>query len=891
MAEITPFNPTSPSIPTGSFIPRSGTLPITPPNVDNMSAYSKDITDGNSLTIIGFSKAIISATNQMNDTTWQVQQFNASSRNEMYHASVEEVLALLQLYDRISEVTSSYSNASKANQSGISNVNNRINNYNSKVGSDNSQVQTLNNAINDYNAKKINLSQLQAAVNTYNAYASSQNASASLTNTAINNYNTQLLIRNQSLSSQYQYLIDNGVSPSLIAELNLPGTYNGIAAALPIIAIPSSPPMNNVSYSGTLLTPLTNTMNAKGQDNGIELASEMFAPFFALLGGQLALTAQLLNDQSSYQSFIQFFFNNVPYLSASFYQPTPDIKMGSSGSSGGSGSGVSLATLITSLSSPMMEAILSQGKFTEAYGQSIQGPAPQVINEALYLGLALLSHIGLQAGSPALRLLEGRLPFIDIRSSPVAAVLGLKLAGEAVKAVSSDALLNGVKEILSKSFPNLDATSLTALAQKLASAVELFVLQASLLQLAQVLKIPDLLNLVFSTLDNAKTLKLNSQSAEDIFKANGNILKESALKEAIIKNIANGTNISREILNHIIDAAVVSRDLTNSTNLSRSILNELIGNDVAKATNILKDVFNQAINNDLGKIANISKDILSQAINNGVVNTGIISADTFNRAIINDVINSLNITKDILTQSINNAIVDGDYNQAAVINTLVQNGITKKEAINAESMIQNYLKSEVVGRDILDQSVVTNRLNQSILANEAVNKIVTDHPNITNRELRDRLILEFVANGATQQDAIASATFAVTGKFINSPSVESLPAFLFAKGLSETAGIGLNSYQTQAFANELVSTVLGPSISGSQASIRELMNLKLTTLIEGEDSKTIEKVKQNFEQFLAPVIELSVFAQQLLDPANTFIGIMYDRPQPTNFKKSVDIAV
>lgn len=834
------FNPKDPSLPSTSFVPRPG-APSVLARVDDLSAYSSDIAAGNSLTIVGFSKAVLSATNELNDTTWHVQEFNANSRNAMYEASTKEILSLIGLLDKLFNVTAIYSDVFKKVQTASDSLNGPIDDYNGNVNSNNDQVKTLNLAIAKYNAGQINATQLQTVINDYNTYAQNRNFVTNLMNQGFINYNTNLNSDSQELQTIINELIERGISPSVLNKLTLQPPYGSTIPPMPIVGPPPPSSMPLLTFQATKIPRVTNVMNPLAADNnGLDLATEIFAPYFELLK-QLAFTTDFLQSQSDYSSFIQFFLNNVPYLSSSFYQSTPDVQMSSSaGESGGTGSGVSLSTIITSLSTSMMEGIVSQGKFTEAYGASIKAVAPRVVNELLYLGLGLLSTIGLQAGSPALRLLQGRLPFIDIRSSPVLAVLGLKVTGETAGAVSSEAITNGVKEILTKSFPNLDATSLNALAQKLASVIELFILQASLVQLAQVLNIPDLANQVFSTLPQAKTLNLGSPlSNADLQRASADILKQEVMRE----------EIGRSVLNASINHAEVKHDLAKADAAFSALINDnLVSEDAATEAVILKDTVNHEVSN-----ANI-------------------------------------LSREIVTQAINNATINGDFNQKAVINTLVANGVSEQQAINAEITLQSFIKSEIVGKGILDQSVASNDLKQTLLRNEAVNKIVTDKPTITNRELRDQLVTQFIANGATAQEAIASATLLVTGKSITAVP-ESLSNILYDKGLSVIAGIGLSESQTKAFANEVVNTVLGPSVPGSQTSIRDLLDLKLSTLVQGEDMKTIQKVKESFDQFLAPSVEFYVFAQQLRDPGNTFIGIMYDHPKPTNFKNSVDIAV
>jgi hypothetical protein len=93
-----------------------------------------------------------------------------------------------------------------------------------------------------------------------------------------------------------------------------------------------------------------------------------------------------------------------------------------------------------------------------------------------------------------------------------------------------------------------------------------------------------------------------------------------------------------------------------------------------------------------------------------------------------------------------------------------------------------------------------------------------------------------------------------------------------------------------------VNTVLGPNVPGSQTSTRDLIDSRLKILIAGNDANTAEKARNSFQTFLAPTVELSVFADKLRDPANTFLyinqtGMMYSHPMPTNFKNSVDFLV
>jgi len=214
--------------------------------------------------------------------------------------------------------------------------------------------------------------------------------------------------------------------------------------------------------------------------------------------------------------------------------------------------------------------------------------------------------------------------------------------------------------------------------------------------------------------------------------------------------------------------------------------------------------------------------------------------------------------------------------------------------LNAANLLQASIQAEIRGSAVLNQSFSSNELSKTILANELVSKITAGKSDITNRQVRDELANEFVVNGATKAEALTTATSLVVGP-LGPLGVQTDPSIsLYATGLDRIAGIGLGASESQAYANDLVSTVVGPSIPGSQTSIRDLITDRLDKVIKENDTDVSDKVKESMRKFNAPNLELYVFAEHLRDPANTLLycaqtGIMYSNPT-NNFNRGfVDI--
>lgn len=797
MSSISPTspqtNPSAPILPGGPLANLASAAPVKP--IDGQSTYSTDIAGGKTLTIMGFSSVVLTATNEAQQVSFASQQYNDTSRKALYNALIESALNFLSVYKQFTAIASQYANAYNQDNTNINTANSSITAYNNQTLADQTAINNLNAAINNYNDGSLSKADLQIAINTYNAYAAARNSSAVVTNanSAINTFNNNTNGINSQVALVNQELQNGGVGP-------LPGqqAYGSTTTLMPTGVTFSGPPMTTLSTTISNLPAVTNTMEPNGGGDGSGLATSLFTSFYNLFSTQFALTARILKSQSAYQGFVQFILQgNRPYIPTAFYTPTPRVNSDSGGGGIGQGSGVSLTALITSLSNPLATAIIQQTIYSSQLS-SEESPSPTAISQQLeYLRLRLLSQIGLQGGPSTLHLLAGRLPYLDLESSPVALAAGIGVAGETAQAVATGSIQTGIQAILSQAYPNLSTQNLNQLTAQLTASSELFLLGAGLFQLGQALQTPQLFGQVLSTLPSANQLGIvnapssasNGLSAADV----------TALKESL------------------------SQSLIAEQNVSQSVAQQIAG------------------------------------------------------------------------QAINASVVNGQLDQQSLINALIQSGADSQRAISAANQAYSYLQSEIISRRISDDTISRNLLNNSILSNELVQTLTANQSNVTNGQLRDQLAQQFIANGATNQQAVITATLAIAGVPGVAPiSQSALRTQLNATALSQASGIGSAS-DAQKIADALVSTVLGPNIPGSQTSLRDLIDTRLKTLIQVQDANVTEQVKETVRTFLKPTVELYVLAERLRDPANTFLlcaqtGIMYDHQMPSNFKKSVDIA-
>lgn len=761
---------------------------------DGQSTYSADLATGNRLSVQAFSKIILAATSESNQVSWETQQYNATSRKNFYQASISQAMGLLEIYAQLSQLAQSYTDAYTNNKNQISTVNAQINTFNSSIPDAQAAVDTLNDAITKYNNEQITLSQLNNVILTYNSFAISfNNTSVATTTNSIDIFNQEaeaanFVVANLNLNMDGTGIQFTGQNLNMNPPQKMP-TRNTLPPS-------AHPPTSYLTFTPSTIQTVTNTMDPP-VSNPTSLTNSLFAPYYSMFAMQFTLTATILQMQSSYRKYVQFYLlGHVPYLPPAFYRPMPQLFLSSSGSGVSAGSGVSLASIVASLNNPLVSAIIAQGIFTSNMNLFSMPATQRVINQLKFFNLQLLSKIGLLSGSPALRLLAGRLPFIDLRSSPVALALGLALTNEIALAVASGSIFSGIKQILSQAYPGLAANSLNALAFQLATSSEIFMLQIGLFQLGLSLNSPSLFGQLLGTLTSAQALGLLSPINANIFGRQS----IQALQNAMARNVSQQTNIS----------------------------------------------FREA--------------------------------------------------KDIINDSIIAAAIGAQFNQQFIVSNLIQRGINTQIALNAAIYAEAYVRAEAMGQGLLDDRFSTDLLSRSLLANELVSGLLLNHPDITtNRELRDLLAEQFFANGNTQEAALLAATLAVIGNRSLSPmALETLRSQLYDLGTNQLNGLGASPSEIQNIATQLVSTVLGANIPGSQTSVRDLLDLRMNSLVKLQNTTIIDQLNAATRLFLEPHVELYALAERLRDPANTFLlcaqtGIMYTHSQPSNYIKGVDI--
>jgi len=538
-----------------------------------MSAYSADIAAGKELTVQGFSQIILSATNESNETLWNTQQFNASRRSDFYLSLVLDGLAALQVLKQQIQDANNYENLLTLNLQDINTLNTDIQTYNGNVTPlAQPNLDAVNQAINQYNNNQISLAQLNTAIDTYNSNAASYNSQVVDVNSSISAFNSNATSTNQRVA------IFNADSPDTTPYVGQT-LDSETAAQMPIlsnISASQSIPIPNVSFTPTTLDAVSNTMVPASSGNVDTLIQTLNDNYQAYLNNNQVLTS-FLNDQSTQQNFVQFFLqDNNPTLPPSFYTPNaqPNLNSGgpsSAGPGGGLGSGVSLSTLITSLSNPLMSAIIDRSIFSASMDLESLPGTPTVVNHLQFLTSSLLAQVGLQAGSSAIGLLADRLTYLDPGSPSALVVVGTTLASEIALCISSGCVANGVNTVVAQAYPNLDSTAQAALASQLTAAIELILLQSAVLQLSQTLQAPQLSGQVLGTIPSAQALATSSTTVD---------VNTEALKSALASNLANQLNSSYDSANQLITDSVISAAIQQQSN-NQAIVNELTQNGVS----------------------------------------------------------------------------------------------------------------------------------------------------------------------------------------------------------------------------------------------------------------------------------------------------------------------
>lgn len=775
---IPPSTPTTPTTPTD--ITENPTAPVGLIKADGQSTYSADIASGKAMTIMEFGLAIAVPKDQANQVSFATQQYNANSRNDFYQAVISSTLSLIEVYNALAEVAQTYANAYGTNVGSLNTLNNSINNYNSGTATAQNAVNTLNQAINDYNAGNITQTQLNVAIAAYNNFANSRNQAAASVNNSIGNFNTNIQNPNADIAEANAELSQITATATFTGQAN----YTSSASGMPgYPTVTGDPPVANVTFSPSNIPTAVNTMSPK---NGSEssIANAIFGPLFNVFSNQINLTATILQMQSSYQGYIQFILQGqLPFIPPAFYRMIPQLLLSSGGSGIGTGSGVALASIIATLSNPLLSGIIAQGIFSANMTLQQLNINPFTVAKLRFFTQRLMGQLGFLAGARAVNLLGRGLNGLDPQSRAAAIVTALALTSEISFAISSGIISQGIRGILSQAYPFISANSLAALTLQLASATELFMLQAGVFQLSQTLGNPYLLAQLLNTIPSALALGILNPFSPRL---TVNPERLAALQFALAANIITQSNISQ----------IVARDI-----IARSI-------------------------------------------------------------------NQINV----------NAYFNGQVDQQTLVNTFVQNGLNLQAAISLANYSQAYSQAEILGQLILNSSLSRNILSREILASELINGIIQGNPNITGRQLRDQLANQFILNGATPSQAVLAATTALLGNtagFIPL-TLDILTANTLSAAIHRLSGVS----NAEVLANELVSTVLGQNLPGSQTSVRAQLDERINLLLKLNDQTVTDAVKANIQAFLAPTLELYAFADRLRDPANAYVfcaqtGIMY----------------
>ena len=234
-----------------------------------------------------------------------------------------------------------------------------------------------------------------------------------------------------------------------------------------------------------------------------------------------------------------------------------------------------------------------------------------------------------------------------------------------------------------------------------------------------------------------------------------------------------------------------------------------------------------------------------------------------------------------------------DYS-VAIRESLIQKGSTEEDANQIAEQAVILLRGEqtsvaIQNKAVFDQVLVTDFLVK--------NRVDTDVATQISSSLTNQYITNDFEYKSTVTDLLTRANIA------NAPEItENLYAALnIAPPVLSPDQLASTLY-TQTYKD--VVNAVGPdqaTILASQSAHAYVTgpNSILTQLQTIRDSQTVEtaQLQDIFRTFQSPSVDLFAFVDRLRDPGNTYLycaatGLMYNgMPEPSNFKKSVDILV
>jgi hypothetical protein len=271
----------------------------------------------------------------------------------------------------------------------------------------------------------------------------------------------------------------------------------------------------------------------------------------------------------------------------------------------------------------------------------------------------------------------------------------------------------------------------------------------------------------------------------------------------------------------------------------------------------------------------------------------------------------------IVSTAIANAVsklkgIDPEQLKPLISTTFRDQKIDPKVSDQLASTAISVLKDEVdhpelvlsLNKPALDKLILSDPLFTDPGVTKAVNDVLLNNQNITSqRQFRNELVQEFQLAGIKPEDALAKANLVLshlndfTTKATQKPEAktplteDSLKNQISADAL-QLLKKEIGVVPSHEITHELTALLLGED----PTSVINILKDSIQTSLKTQTKEERAKLADRMEPFLAPKVELYAFAQALMDPANNILysgatGIMYQKNEPSNFKKSIDVQI
>jgi hypothetical protein len=766
-----------------------------------------------------------------------LQQLNNKKLNL---SQLDQGQALMDVHSAIVVISQQQSDLYNAEKAQIQTYNSAVTQYNTQVqatmpapNSDQSEVAQINSIIDQYNQGLIDDATFNAEIAPYNAYVTSRNLDltsiVNTYNTALSHYNTQVVAIN-----------------ALIDQLNQEGILFGISA-FPHLA-PAGPPgtIMQLQDPAPLTIPVPHIPNRPGPaaivplptapQSQTALLSQVFTPQFVSSISTLTLSQRILDLVQAVQDFNRLFLKgNSIVLPNSFIESQPTIFF----SDGSLGGGVGAALVGTTLGIPHLEQILSRGILAANQHDFQLGVVLPVFALAAF-GLQVIATSGIQSSIPGFRLL-GNSTMLSGTPSLTALSIAFAVSHTSVirDAIRSGVIAQGVKQIIQKQLQGqVSQDEVDRASRVLTAQINLTLLQLTTSQLGASLNSPGLPGQLFGNVSNLPTSTFleAANRPPTLTETLQDPLKQLFLKSNLSDQIAQSTSLSQ--------------------NRSQEIAHEAI-NSASKTPSPQEEAIHNSLQNSL-QSQGISSPVASQLAS--------VVLDNAKK----DSENFIALHTDLLKQ---------DTSEELISQALQQQGIQPSQA------------------DRIGQEAALTLLQSGNFNNDREFQIIL-HQRLENFGIDTEIAL---AASERLFHTINSPSTNPTLNPLQSPQLQTLlsPDALSQTLYDQTFGLLKNHVDiktAQHIANQAVLATVGSSAQAQEevrdpSSLVNLMQEQVQVLQKESDSKVNDQIADNFRFFMNGSIDLVVLFQKMMNPAYTFAGVMYDRHEPTNFKKSVDVLV